>query len=93
MSPCVGASDGTELRDLGLLLLSVLAVGEQVIRIAGAHDAGAGQRERDAGSVDGDPAAAPLFGNVGRGAGTAGRIEDKIARIGSHENAAFNDLR
>jgi hypothetical protein len=31
----------------------------------------AGQRECDSGDVDGDPAAAPLFGDVGRSAGAA----------------------
>ncbi len=51
------------------------------------------KRERDAGSVDGDPAAAPLFGDVGGGAGAAGRIEDEITGIGGHEDAALDELR
>ena len=70
--------------DLSLLLLSLAAVGEQVVGVAGAHDAGAGQGEGDARGVDGDPTAAPLFGDVGGGAGAAGGVEDEVARVGSH---------
>ena len=68
----------------GFLDLAVAAVGEQVVGIACAHDAGAGERESDAGSVDGDPAAAPLLSDVCGGAGTAGGIKDEVAGVGSH---------
>ena len=51
--------------DLSFFLLTILAIGEQVIRIASAHDAGACQGERDAGGVDRDPAATPLLSDVG----------------------------
>ena len=89
----VGGSFGwNRVRDFGFLLLAVLAVGKQVIRIAGAHDAGASERERNARGVDGDPAAAPLFGDIGGGAGAAGGIEDEVARIGRHQNAALDNL-
>ena len=47
--------------ELGFLPLPFRAVREEVVGIAGAHDAGAGQREGDAGGVDGDPAPAPLL--------------------------------
>ncbi len=66
-------------------------IGEQVIRIARAHDASASQRERHARGVDGDPAAAPLLGDVGGRAGTAGGVEDEVAGVGGHENALCDD--
>ena len=81
------------LRDLGFLALPLGAVGEQIPGIARAHDARACQRERHAGGVDGDPAPAPLLGDVGRGAGAAGRVEHEIAGIGGHEDAAFDHRR
>ena len=77
--------------ELGFLPLPFGAVREEVEGVAGAHDAGAGQREGDAGGVDGDPAPAPLLGDVGGGAGAAGGVEDEVAGVGSHEYAAFKD--
>ena len=74
----------------GFLDLAVAAVGEQVVGIACAHDAGAGKGEGDAGGVDGDPAAAPLLGDVRGGAGAAGGVEDEVAGVGGHEDAALN---
>ena len=50
--------------DLGFLELAFAGIGQQVERIARAHDAGAGQRQRHARGVDRDPAAAPLLGDV-----------------------------
>ena len=79
------------LRDLAFLALPLGAVGEQVPGIARAHDARARQRERHAGGVDGDPAPAPLLGDVSRGARAAGRVQHQIAGVGGHENAALND--
>ena len=70
--------------ELGFLALPFRAVREEVVGIAGAHDPGAGQREGDAGGVDGDPAPAPLLGDVGGGAGPAGGVEDEVAGIGGH---------
>ena len=35
----------------------------------------------------------PLLGDVGRGAGAAGRIQHQVARIGGHQDAAFQDPR
>ena len=79
--------------DLGLLELTLAGVGEQVIGIAGAHDAGPGQGECDAGGVDGDPAPAPLLGDIGGGAGAAGGVEDEVAGVGGHEDAALKRRR
>jgi hypothetical protein len=75
--------------DFGFLELAFAGIGEQVERIAGAHDAGAGQRECNARGVDRDPAAAPLLGDGGGGAGTAGRVEYEVAGVGGHEEAAL----
>ena len=50
--------------DFGFLDLAFAGVGQQVERIACAHDAGAGQRQRHARGVNRDPAAAPLLGDV-----------------------------
>jgi len=33
-----------------------------------------------------------LFGDVGGGAGTAGWVEDEVAWVGGHEDAALNEL-
>ena len=73
--------------NLRFLDLSGAAVGEQIVRITGAHDAGAGQREGHARSVDADPATAPLLGDIGGGAGAAGWIKYEVARIAGHKNA------
>ena len=79
--------------DVGLLAAALGAVGEQVEGELRAHDPGAGQRQRHAGGVDGDPAPAPLLGDEGGGAGAAGRVEHEVAGVGGHEEAAFDDLR
>ena len=50
-------------RDLLLLARGPPAVGEQIIGIARAHQPRAGERQRDARGVDGDPAPAPLLGD------------------------------
>ena len=71
------------------LMLAVAAVGQQVVGITCAHDAGAGQCEGDARSVDGDPAAAPLLGDVRGGTRAAGGVEDEIAGVRGHQDAAF----
>ena len=79
--------------DFGLLELAFAGIGQQVKRIARAHDAGTGQRQRHARGVNRDPAAAPLLGDIGGGAGTAGRIKHEVAGVGGHEDAALNNLR
>ena len=79
-------------RDLAFLLPPLRAVGEEVIRVARGHDPGVRERQRDARGVDGDPAPAPLLGHVGRRAGTAGGVQNEIAGVGGHEDAAFDDL-
>ena len=78
--------------DFGFLELAVAGVGQQIERIACAHDAGPGQRQGDAGGVDGDPAPAPLLRDGGRGSRAAGRIEHEVAGVGGHEDAALNCL-
>ena len=86
-----GLAGGRGAGDCGFLDLAVATVGEQVVGIAGAHDAGTCQCEGDAGGVEGDPTAAPLFRDVGGGAGTAGGVEDEVAGVCGHEDAALND--
>ena len=44
---------------------------------------GAGERERDAGGVDGDPPPAPLLGHVRRRPRPARRVQHQIAFIGT----------
>ena len=80
---------GCRAGNFGLFGLALARIGQQVKRVACAHDAGAGQGQRDARGVDGDPAAAPLLGDGGRGAGAAGRVEYEVAGVGGHENAAL----
>ena len=63
---------------LRLLELPVLAVGEGVVGIAGAHDASPRQGQGDAGGVDSDPPPPPLLGHVGRGAGAAGGVQHHV---------------
>ena len=87
-----GFRAGGGANDFRFLELALAGIRQQVIGITRAHDAGAGQGEGHAGGVDRDPAAAPLLGHRRRGAGTAGRIENEIAGVGGHEEAAFNDL-
>ena len=65
--------------DFGFLELAFAGVGQQVVGIARTHDAGTGQSQRHARGVDRDPAAAPLLGDSGGGAGAAGRVEHEVA--------------
>ena len=74
------------------LLAALGRVGQQVVGILGGHQPRAGQRQGDAAGVDGDPAPAPLLGDVGRRAAAAGRVEDEVAGVGGHEEAALDDL-
>ena len=91
MLPCVGCDEGA-VRVISASLSWPSGVGQQVVGIARAHDARAGQRERHARGVDSDPAAAPLLGDVGRRAGAAGGIEHEVAGVGRHEDAALRSL-
>jgi hypothetical protein len=43
--------------------------------------------------INGDPAAAPLLGDVGGGAGTARRVQHEVAGIGGHEEASLDSTR
>ncbi|KFB73207.1 MAG: hypothetical protein AW09_001544 [Candidatus Accumulibacter phosphatis] len=78
--------------DFGFLELAFAGIGQQVERIAGAHDAGARQRECNARGVDGDPAAAPLLSDGRGGARAAGGVEDEVAGVGGHQHAAFDEF-
>ena len=77
---------------LGLLDLPVPAVRQDVVGVAGAHDAGAGQGQGDAGGVDGDPPPPPLLRHVGGGARTTGGVQHQVSRIGGHQDAALDTL-
>ena len=70
-----------------------LGVGQLVVVEDGAHQALFGEGDRHARGVAGDPAAAPLLGDVGGRAGAAGGVEDQVAGVGGHEEAARDDLR
>src|SRR5690606_5114829 len=50
------------------------------------------QGQWHAGSIAGDPATAPLFGDIGGSAGAAGGVQDNVARIGGHQNAALDNF-
>jgi hypothetical protein len=76
--------------DLALFALPLGAVGEQVIRVARAHNPRSRQRQGHARGVDRDPAPAPLFGDSGGRAGAAGRIQHQVARIGGHQDQALH---
>ena len=82
-------------RNLALKLcffgLAFGAVGEQIVRIASAHNAGASQSQGNARGVNSDPASAPLLGHVCCRPRAACWIENKVAWIGGHQNAAFCD--
>ena len=78
--------------ELGLLRAALAAVGEQIPGIARRHQPRARQRQRDAAGVDRDPAPAPLLGDIGGGAGAAGGIEDQVAGVGGHQDAALDHL-
>ena len=82
-------------RDVGHLLvfeplaeIAVLLIVEFVERKLRGKQSRLGDIQGDPGGVDRDPAAAPLFRDVGSCSGTAGRIEDKIAGVGGHEDAS-----
>ena len=79
--------------DFGFLDLAFAGIGQQVKRIACAHDAGTSQCQRDTRGINRDPAAAPLLGDGGGGTGTAGRVKHEVAGVGGHQDAALNDLR
>ena len=88
-------ADGGVARGLagdGLFFGAALAaVGEQVVGVFCRHEPGAREGEGDAGRVDGDPAAAPLLGDGGGGAGAAGRVQHEVARVGGHKDAALDN--
>ena len=76
-----------------LLDLSLRAVGKQIIGITGTHDTSASQRQRHSGRIYGDPATPPLLGDKGSRSGAASWIEDEVAGVGCHEDAALSNSR
>ena len=79
--------------DISLLAGTLSRIFEKVMRIACAHQARACKRESNAASVDGYPAAAPLLGDVGCCTGAASRVDDEVAGVGGHHEAALQNLR
>jgi hypothetical protein len=64
---------------------ALLFVLQGVPGVAGGHQPRLGDVQRDTRRVGGDPAAAPLLGDVRGGAGTAGRVENEVAGVGGHQ--------
>ena len=87
-----GVGVGVRAGKVGLLLAALGRVGEQVVGEAGGHEAGAGQGQGDAGRVDGDPPPAPLLRDVGRRAAAARRVENEVAGVRRHQEAALDRL-
>ena len=56
------------------------------------HQAVFGQRQGDAAGIHRDPAPPPLLGDIGGGPAPAGRVENQVAGIAGHEDAALDDL-
>ncbi len=71
---------------------ALLGVGEVVVVEDGGHEPLFGKGDGDAGGVAGDPAPAPLLGDIGGGPGAAGGVKDEVAGVGGHEEAAFDDF-
>jgi len=77
--------------EFGFFADAVGRIGQEVVGVFCAHQARAGQGESDAAGVAGDPAAAPLLGDIGGGAAAASGVEDEVAGVGGHQDAAFDD--
>jgi hypothetical protein len=73
-------------------LQALVRILQLIVVVAGGHQALLGQGHGHARGVARDPAAAPFLGHESRRAGTAGGIEDQIAGVGGHEDAAFKNL-
>ena len=56
------------------------------------HESLLGKRQCNSGAVTCDPAASPFLRNDGRRSAPARDVEDKVSRIGRHQNTAFDDL-
>ena len=74
------------------LLDALGRVGQQVVGIFRSHQARASQGQGDAAGVAGDPAPAPLLGDIGGRAAAACRVEHQIAGVGGHQETAFERL-
>ena len=68
-------------------------MGQLVVVVERGHQTLLGQGERHPRGVAGDPAAAPLLGDVGCCAAAASGVEYEVAWVGGHQNAALNNLR
>ena len=69
---------------------ALLGMGQLIVIKESSHETLLGQGDGYARGVAGDPAAAPLLGHIGGGAGAAGGIKDQIAGVGGHEEATCN---
>lgn len=87
-----GGCGGAATIQLCFLGLTFRAVGHEIIGVTRAHDARTRQSQGHARGIDGDPAASPLLGHIGRGAGTAGGVQHQITGIGGHEDTTFDDF-
>src|ERR1017187_2931396 len=88
----VGSGSGRSYsRDFCFFQLTVLAVGQKVVGIASAHDAGPSESESHARWVNCDPTPPPLLGYVRGGPRAAGWIYYEVAWVGRHEQASFNN--
>ena len=65
---------------------------EDVVGVRVGDEAFSGDGDGDLSDVDGDPAAAPFLGLVGHGTGPACEVEDEVAWVGGHQEAAFQHL-
>ena len=79
--------------DLSFLELAFAGIGQQVERVTRSHNAGTGQYQRHTRGINSNPATTPLLGDVCGGARATGRIEDEVARVGGHEDAALDNVR
>ena len=64
-------------------LQALVRVAQVVVVEAGGHQPLLGQGDGHARGVAGDPAPAPFLGDVGGGAGAAGRVEHEVAGVGA----------
>ena len=89
--PAGRSFDERAVREFGFLAPAFRAVDEQIPRVASAHYPRSGEGQGDTGGVDGDPAPAPSLGDIGGGAGAAGRVKHEIAGVRGHQEAAFDN--
>ena len=72
--------------------IAALLVIELVVGIYRGHEPLFGNVERDAAGIYRDPATPPLLCDVRSSAAATGGVEDKVAGVGGHEEAAFGNF-